>query len=324
MATGLATRCTACGTTFRVVPDQLRVSGGYVRCGRCGGVFNALEELVDLETGERRGGLELDPGGASVVGDGRGFQPDAELEIAHPAPRPTDTAAAPTSAQPPASPPASPPPPLAARAAELPRHAEPPASTQPVASSTLAPEDDIPGPAAGDAPSFVVSADRAARWRSPRMRALLLSLSALGALGLGGQVAHEYRDVLAARYPDARPLLETACAALGCRVEAARSIESLSVESSGLVRVEKSNLYRLQVALRNRATLALAVPALDVMLTDTQGRVISRKVLKLADLGTAQATIPAGQELGVQATLQAQGEAAAQPFAGYTIELFYP
>jgi hypothetical protein len=52
--------------------------------------------------------------------------------------------------------------------------------------------------------------------------------------------------------------------------------------------------------------------------------VISRKVLKLAELGTTQATIAAGQELGVQGTLQAQGEAAAQPFAGYTIELFYP
>jgi len=314
MATGLATRCTACGTTFRVVPDQLRVSGGYVRCGRCGGVFNALEELVDLETGERHGGLELEPGGASVVGGSRGFQEDAELEIAHPAPRPTDTTA-----------PAPQPPPAqaAVRAPESPRLAASHASTQPVESSTLAP-DDIPGPAAGDAPSFVVSADRAARWRSPRMRALLLSLAALGLLGLAGQAAHEYRDVLAARYPEARPLLESACAALGCRVEAARSIESLSVESSGLVRVEKSNLYRLQVALRNRAALALAVPALDVTLTDTQGRVISRKVLKLADLGTPQATIPAGQELGVQATLQAQGEAAAQPFAGYTIELFYP
>lgn len=322
MATGLATRCTACGTTFRVVPDQLRVSGGYVRCGRCGGVFNALEELVDLETGERRGGLELDPGGASLVGDGRGFHQDAELEIAQPAPRPADPGHSPGPAVPepsPAAPQAAPTP----RAPEVAVSAEPPSSTQPAASSMRA-SDDIPGPAPGDAPSFVVSANRAARWRSPRMRALLLSLSALGSLGLGGQVAHEYRDVLAARYPEVRPLLESACSALGCRVEAARSIESLSVESSGLVRVEKSNLYRLQLALRNRATLALAVPALDVTLTDTQGRIISRKVLKLADLGTPQATIPAGQELGVQATLQAQGEAAAQPFAGYTIELFYP
>ena len=31
----LATRCTSCGTAFRVVQDQLKVSEGWVRCGRC-------------------------------------------------------------------------------------------------------------------------------------------------------------------------------------------------------------------------------------------------------------------------------------------------
>ncbi|MDE2296774.1 MAG: zinc-ribbon domain-containing protein, partial [Burkholderiales bacterium] len=45
----LATRCTACGTVFRVVQDQLKVSEGWVRCGRCNEVFNALEGLFDLE-----------------------------------------------------------------------------------------------------------------------------------------------------------------------------------------------------------------------------------------------------------------------------------
>jgi predicted Zn finger-like uncharacterized protein len=54
MATGLATRCSACGTVFRVVPDQLRVSEGWVRCGRCSQVFNAVEALLDLETGGAR------------------------------------------------------------------------------------------------------------------------------------------------------------------------------------------------------------------------------------------------------------------------------
>ncbi|MDP3083252.1 MAG: zinc-ribbon domain-containing protein, partial [Rubrivivax sp.] len=44
----LATRCPACGTVFRVVQDQLRVSEGWVRCGRCSDVFNAVESLVDL------------------------------------------------------------------------------------------------------------------------------------------------------------------------------------------------------------------------------------------------------------------------------------
>ncbi|HEX4233198.1 MAG TPA: zinc-ribbon and DUF3426 domain-containing protein [Caldimonas sp.] len=55
----LATRCSSCGTAFRVVQDQLKVSEGWVRCGRCNAVFNAIEGLFDLgrdppaETGER-------------------------------------------------------------------------------------------------------------------------------------------------------------------------------------------------------------------------------------------------------------------------------
>lgn len=45
----LATRCTHCGTIFKVVQDQLKVSEGWVRCGRCNEVFNALPSLFDLE-----------------------------------------------------------------------------------------------------------------------------------------------------------------------------------------------------------------------------------------------------------------------------------
>ncbi len=48
----LATRCTSCQTAFRVVQDQLKVSEGWVRCGRCESVFNALEELFDLGNDE--------------------------------------------------------------------------------------------------------------------------------------------------------------------------------------------------------------------------------------------------------------------------------
>jgi predicted Zn finger-like uncharacterized protein len=45
----LATRCSNCGTIFRVVQDQLLVSEGWVRCGRCREVFNALEHMFDLK-----------------------------------------------------------------------------------------------------------------------------------------------------------------------------------------------------------------------------------------------------------------------------------
>jgi predicted Zn finger-like uncharacterized protein len=49
----LATSCPACGTVFKIVEDQLKVSEGWVRCGHCQEVFNALEGLFDLAGRER-------------------------------------------------------------------------------------------------------------------------------------------------------------------------------------------------------------------------------------------------------------------------------
>lgn len=320
-ATGLATRCSACGTVFRVVPDQLRVSEGWVRCGRCAEVFNALEGLVDLETGlpKRNTGAGLAPAVAGEPEDQEDQDQEdreAHFDYAHPAARPGAPAL----------------PPAVKQAALIDEDAAADSSleTRPDFSTQISAEELAQ---ANTKPSFVASADRAALWRRPRVQAALVVAALVSTLGLAAQVAHEYRNLLAAAWPASRPWLEQACAALGCRVEAAQAIENLAVESSGLVRVEKSSLYRLQVALRNRAGIDLAVPALDITLTDSQGRLIARKVLRLAELGAPQATIGAGRELNLQATLQAAsagstGSAEAvqpvQPIAGYTIDLFYP
>ncbi len=40
------TRCTSCGTLFKVVADQLKISEGWVRCGQCATVFDAQANLV--------------------------------------------------------------------------------------------------------------------------------------------------------------------------------------------------------------------------------------------------------------------------------------
>lgn len=42
----LTTRCPQCGTSFKVVPDQLRVRNGLVRCGACSTVFDGRACLV--------------------------------------------------------------------------------------------------------------------------------------------------------------------------------------------------------------------------------------------------------------------------------------
>ena len=42
----LITRCPACATMFKVVPDQLRISAGWVRCGHCQEVFDAAAYML--------------------------------------------------------------------------------------------------------------------------------------------------------------------------------------------------------------------------------------------------------------------------------------
>ena len=47
------TRCPHCDTVFRVTPQQLQVSSGQVRCGRCQEVFDAFSTLTSRLPGGR-------------------------------------------------------------------------------------------------------------------------------------------------------------------------------------------------------------------------------------------------------------------------------
>lgn len=326
-----ATRCTACGTVFRVVPDQLRVSEGWVRCGRCAEVFNAVENLVDpplTPAGTTNASVTASAGAAmarmgAVPAPGR-----AEAVL------PRSAAAADIDVPLDPAPDAWP-------AGDRDVSADPDDPDERYAASSLPPSGFDPSPplhplpasAAGAPaadrspaqalPSFVRRADRAARWQQPRVRAALAAVALLGLLGLLGQAAHSYRDLLAARWPAAQPLLAQACAVLGCTVQPPRLIDALVVDSSGLLRVERSSVYKLSVTLRNRDALAVALPALDLTLTDTQGRLVSRRALRMDELGQTQTSLAAGAELVLQATLQTP-ETAGAAVAGYTIDLFYP
>jgi predicted Zn finger-like uncharacterized protein len=47
----LATRCPFCETVFRLLPEQLTLRGGLVRCGHCKQVFDASGSLFDVSNG---------------------------------------------------------------------------------------------------------------------------------------------------------------------------------------------------------------------------------------------------------------------------------
>ncbi len=331
----LATRCSACGTVFRVVQDQLKVSEGWVRCGRCNEVFNALEGLFDLErdTAPQAWAPTVpDPGNFGPAGDSliAAFSDGPADEPADPervdridthlfGPRRTDTHRKPLAH-------------VAERDqlefadAQLDSH---PLSDSPLvdpefgdylANSSPAPlESELTDPA--HPPEFLQRAERAARWRRPGVRIALGLLALLLVAGLALQAAHHQRDAIAARWPELRPTLDLWCEQAGCRIEALRRIEDISVESTALTRVAgPADAFRLAVALRNRSGLPLALPSIDLSLTDAGGQLVARRALGPADFRVNAAPIAPGGEAALQLTLAA----GSQRVVGYTVEIFYP
>ena len=331
----LITSCPACGTMFRVVPDQLKISEGWVRCGHCSEVFDATAHLTD----------------ESIL---------VEPATAQSAPRPTGAAAARPAATAPQEPAAPPP---AATAPEHPRPPEPQeeverqgldsASLEPSPldspfvfrpsdlargggngdSSLLPPYGadsslnfaeelaDEPTPAELQNVSFVRQARRKAFWRRPTVRILLALLGlALGAL-LVLQLAYRDRDRLALAQPALKPALQQMCEALHCTLGAPRQIEAIVIDSSGFNRL-RNDTYRLAFTLRNTGPVAVATPSMELTITDVQDQVVARRVIAPAELGAADA-IPAASEWArsVGIALDAGGSARV---AGYRLLAFYP
>ncbi len=329
----LATRCPSCGTIFRVVQDQLKVCEGWVRCGRCDEVFSALEGLFDLE---RDTPPEWSPG-TQAPNTARGL-PARDLPAATEADIATDTP--PLAA---VGVPLDPMPASERAAADIaqPFDAEPStlAQAHETSSFAMAAEADevaadaafatsveaaAEGNAAADSteptPGFLRHAQRQARWQRPAVRAAL-GVAAVALLAvLAGQAAHHFRDPLAARWPASRPLLAAWCASAGCTLGAPRHIEDISVESSALNRAAAPDSFKLALALRNRSAVALAMPAIELTLTDAAGQMVARRALMPRDFRVATPVLAPGAETPLQLVLSAGNGRV----TGYTVELFYP
>ena len=170
-------------------------------------------------------------------------------------------------------------------------------------------------------PAFVRHADAKARWKTPRAR-LLLSMVAVVLIGtLALQVAHQFRDRLAAESPSARSFLTQWCSWVGCQLSAYRSIKDFTVENSALARIPGGgDVFRLSVTLRNRSSLTLALPSVELSVTDSTGQLIARRTLMAADFQPPQNTVDPNSEVPLQLLLQSLNP----NVNGYTVEVFYP
>jgi hypothetical protein len=171
--------------------------------------------------------------------------------------------------------------------------------------------------------SFVRNARRKSFWARPRVRAALL----LGALALGIlltlQIALHDRDRLAAARPALHPWLAGLCQMLNCRVGPPRQIDAIAIESSSFSKL-RGDAYRLNVTLKNQASTTVAMPALELTLTDGQDQAVVRRVLTPAELGPGASVIAATSEWSGSLALALAANDSSARVAGYRLLAFYP
>jgi predicted Zn finger-like uncharacterized protein len=331
---------------FKVVADQLKISQGWVRCGQCSDVFDAAAHLQPRELGIPAPAPVSGTASVPAVSSEAAPHPVEALSALLVAPENTPATAAPEPPPAPLSVPevqVSMPPDLAAEVFASSVSPEvyvlPDAPPREAAEQRKSGEPAAPQAAEQDV-SFVRDARRQAFWRRPVMRWSLGGAALLLLTVLLLQMALFQRDALAVRQPGLHGGLQALCGHLGCEIGPLRQIEAIVIDSSSFNKLAP-DAYRLKVVIKNTGGVSLAMPSLELTLTDSQDQAVLRRVLTPGELGADAATLAAGAEFSGQvaiavsnpasAPLAAVSTPAASPrpsaplrIAGYRVLAFYP
>lgn len=173
-----------------------------------------------------------------------------------------------------------------------------------------------------DEPEFVKRSRK--QEQSGRTRRILMIAGAVVLLlVLAAQLVLNFRNVLAARMPGARPALNAACTLLGCRVELPTQIDNLAIENGELTTLGPDT-YSLNTLLRNQGSLVQAWPSIELELTDANDKPVLRRVFAPAEYLAQGTAVAAGFGARSEQPVKLHFALADLKPSGYHIFIFYP
>jgi predicted Zn finger-like uncharacterized protein len=281
----LKTRCPACDTVFKIVPDQLKVSKGWVRCGRCAEVFDAAAHAAAPD--DSNPWPQSSPSKTFVQSNAVIAKKNSEITPKNIATKPINT---------------------------------------PAIDNLLPTKDKLETDL-----SFVRVAKNKAFWQQSKvitsLRAACVALASL----LFVQVVFSQRNHLVAAHPPLASSFESVCQAIGCKIEPFRNIDAFKIDSSSFQKAPavaadpaQADVFALKITLKNNSDLPLAMPAVELTLTEAGDKPVIRRVLSAKDLGFNGTTFAANADWTGEMTLVVTPSPATAPVSGYRVLLFYP
>ncbi|MEN9374170.1 MAG: hypothetical protein RIR79_1722 [Pseudomonadota bacterium] len=176
-------------------------------------------------------------------------------------------------------------------------------------------------------PSFLQVEDAVPSvWHTTWMRGTLFFIAFLLLLGLGLQVLHYERNHIVATHPILKPYFKALCAEVGCSIQPYREIEAIVIESSIFTRVNtNADIYQVGFTLKNTASLDVATPSVELLLTDNAGQAVVRRVFLPSEFGSHSGVMRSLADLQVNLPVRFKLPARdAERIMGYRLFAFYP
>jgi predicted Zn finger-like uncharacterized protein len=282
----LITRCPQCANAFKLLPDQVRVSQGWARCGSCNAVFDTLINLQSDDANPVRSSAANKL--ADITSAPLRPAPDSvgeQFSTVHtPSAKPVNT-----------------------RTAQVIDSSESEPTKKP-STAALRQGNERESQSKTSPPH-------------PLTKPIGFGLVALLAVILTLQWLIFERDKLSAQYPEFKAVATLVCQSLGCKVSPLKQLESVVIEGSSFNKLD-ANAYQVQVHLRNTSSLQLALPMIELSLTNARDEALLRRVFTMAEMGIDSHAIDAKTELAAKATLEL-GQYSAR-IVGYRVLAFYP
>lgn len=160
----------------------------------------------------------------------------------------------------------------------------------------------------------------------------LITWALLGVLGLMLQASLLFKDALAAYHPTLRPVLVWLCqSTASCQITPLKIADAVVIDHASIDQLPVQVLldetlsspprWAFEIHLRNSAQVSVAMPWVELTLTDAQDLPVMRKVIDLSEAG-APAEMTPGQILTFKQELSLRDPQ--RMFMGYRLLTFYP
>ena len=308
------TDCPACQTQFFVTEEQLNQHNGQVRCGHCLHVFDARQQLIELNSQSANDLTTVDDttADAPLVAD------DASNDTPAPMPETLESTASSTEAETTATETTDT---IVFTADSSPANIDTDSYGIGEAVNNAVISDVQPSNFDDLADKSKLNPNIAAKRSRPwlwLLCALLLLLTATA------QMVYFLRNDIAIYYPNTKPYLVQVCKHIACSIELPKKIEFIVIDDSDIKEdVDHAGLMRLTSTLINQAGFNQAYPNLELTLTDVEDKPKLRRIFKpneyLPEHTDIASGLAAGGEVKVQLAMTTQGVTV----AGYRVFVTY-